>query len=82
MGNKENALEYAYQWLALRLRRAAYVEEELLTLVSSPLGVEANKKRYDELVQDNKAMSLKEVVAVVESLQGEEENVVGFEDFE
>lgn len=82
MDNKQEALEHAYSWLAIRLKRAAYVEGELFTLISKPEMSENEKKRYDLLVADNKAMNIKEVTGMLETLKEDEGEDVGFEEFE
>ena len=82
MDNKQDALDSAYLWLSIRLKRASYVEGELLTLITKPSMTDSEKKRYEDLVADNKSVGLKEVVSVIEGLKEEGDNVVGFEEFE
>jgi len=80
--NKQEALDEAYRWLSLRLKRASLIEGELLALAKRPFLSEDEKKRYDQLIADNKSVSIKDVVGVIDGLQGEDDKVVGFEEFE
>lgn|GEM_PF-4558786 len=82
MDNKQEALDEAYRWLSLRLKRASLIEGELLALAKRPFLSEDEKKRYDQLIADNKSVSIKDVVGVIDGLQGEDDKVVGFEEFE
>ena len=82
MDNKQEALDEAYRWLSLRLKRASLIEGELLALAKRPFLSEDEKKRYDQLIVDNKSVSIKDVVGVIDGLQGEDDKVVGFEEFE
>ena len=82
MDKKQEALEQAYSWLAVRLKRAAYVEGELYTLIAKPEMTESEKKRYDLLVADVKAITVKDVTGMIEGLEEEGGEEVGFEEFE
>ena len=83
MDNKrQEALENAYTWLAERLKRAAYAEGEIYALIVKPEMTEAEKKRYDLLVADVKAITVKDVTGVIEGLEDEGGEEVGFEEFE
>lgn len=82
MDNRSDALDAAYHWLSLRLKRAAYIEGELLSLATKGELSDEERKRYDELSQDNKNVAIKDVVGVIDGLKEEDESIVGFEEFE
>lgn len=77
---KEEVIERGLEYLALRLKRGIYVEQELLSYITNGIE-ECDKKHFSELMQDSKSLSVKDVQALLK-FDAVEEIPSGFEDFD
>ncbi len=77
---KEEVIEKGLEYLALRLKRGIYVEQELLSFIVNGIE-EGDKKYFSELMQDSKSLSIKDVQTLLKLDEGEE-TTLGFEDFD
>lgn len=82
MPDKLGVSNAALEWLSLRLERAIYVETTLKSMITRGIENEEDKKLYQELSLESKALSIKDVLSIYSTTTGDSDDISGFEDFD